>query len=130
MKSKAVDALLRRADVVLLPVLPSLFDEAATARFLTRLEELKPVARDRARVVIVANRLRRRTRAAARLDGFLAEARLEQAAGARGLTVAARLSDSQLYAEAAALGLGLFDMPGQRAAALREEWSSLLELLA
>jgi chromosome partitioning protein len=86
------------------------------------------VARDRAQVVIVGNRMRRRTRAAARLDSFLAEARLEQAAGARGLTVAARLSDSQVYAEAAALGLGIFELPGRRAAELREEWTPLLAL--
>ena len=62
MKLKQVETLIKRADVIVLPVLPSAFDETATARFLARIEELKPIRKDRTRIAVVGNRLRARTR--------------------------------------------------------------------
>ncbi|MCL6613401.1 MAG: hypothetical protein K6U03_02075, partial [Firmicutes bacterium] len=52
---------------------PSLFDEASSARFLARLDELKPVRKGRKPVLVVANRLRARSRAVQRLETFLAD---------------------------------------------------------
>jgi chromosome partitioning protein len=115
-----VDELIREADLVVVPVLPSIFDEGSTRRFLERLEELKPVRKGRKPVALVANRLRPRSRAVQRLDAFLAEI---------GQPVAARLSDLALYGELASQGLGLFDIDGPRHLPARAEWQPLLRVI-
>lgn len=117
LKMKQVEALVKMADVIVLPVLPSAFDEEATRRFLGRLEELKPIRKSRAAVAIVGNRMRARTRAAARLDAFF---------GGLGHRVVSRIRDSTTYTEAAAEGLSVFDLRGRRAADLRDDWAPLL----
>lgn len=118
MKQKDVEDLVREADVVVLPVLPGTFDEQATERFLKKLDELKAIRKNRTPVAVVGNRLRSRTRAAERLDGFLAGV---------GHRVVARLRDSQMYADTAAQGLSLFDLRTGRAADLRADWTPLLD---
>lgn len=117
LKTGRIEEFVRMADLVVLPVLPGAFDEQATRRFLGKLEALKPVARNRTAVAVVGNRLRARTRAADRLDLFLGEL---------GHRVVARLRDSQIYADSAASGLSLFDLPGRRAAEHRADWEPLL----
>lgn len=117
LKTKEVEELLALADLVVLPVLPSAFDETATRRFVARLDELKPVRRSRIGVAIVGNRVRARSRAAERLDEFLAEL---------GHKVVTRLRDSALYAETAASGSSLFDLPVWRSRDAREDWTPLL----
>lgn len=117
MKLKQVETLIKRADVIVLPVLPSAFDESATERFLGRIEELKPIRKERTRVAIVGNRLRARTRAAAKLDTFLSG--LNQ-------SIAARIRDSAVYPDVAEAGISLFDISLKRVAALKEDWAPLL----
>lgn len=117
LKAKQVEELVRMADIVVLPVLPGAFDEQATQRFLRKLEELKPIAKNRKAVAVVGNRMKVRTRASDRLDTFL---------GGLGHAVVARLRDSQIYAETAASGLSLFDLTGKRAAEHRGDWEALL----
>jgi chromosome partitioning protein len=112
-----VEDLIREADIVVVPVLPSVFDEGSTRRFLERLEELKPVRKGRKSVAIVANRLRPRSRAVGRLETFLA---------GLGRPVAARLTDRSLYADLATKGQGLFDLDGAKVRAVRAEWQPLL----
>lgn len=120
MKIKQVEDLIRMADVIVLPVLPSAFDEGATAKFLGRIEELKPIRKSKTRVAVVGNRLRPRTRAAARLDAFL---------DALGHDVVARLRDSALYPDTADQGLSLFDLTAKRARDVREDWTPLIRVI-
>lgn len=120
MKQKDVEDLVREADVVVLPVLPGTFDEQATERFLRKLDELKTIRKNKTPVAVVGNRLRPRTKAAERLDLFLAGV---------GHTVVTRLRDSQMYTEAAAQGLSLFDAKGRRAAELKADWAPLLDYI-
>ncbi|MBP2315154.1 ParA family protein [Azospirillum soli] len=117
LKTKQIEELVKMADLVVLPVLPGAFDEQATQRFLDKLDELKSIARNKKSVAVVGNRLRARTKAADRLDQFL---------GGVGHRVVARLRDSQIYADAAASGLSLFDLTGKRAADHRADWDPLL----
>lgn len=117
LKTKQIEELVKMADLIVLPVLPGAFDEQATQRFLGKLEELKPIAKHRKSVAVIGNRMRARTKAADRLDRFL---------GGVGHQVVTRLRDSQIYADAAATGLSLFDMPGKRAAEHRDDWQPLL----
>lgn len=120
MKLGQVEDLIRMADVIVLPVLPSSFDENATARFLSRIEDLKPIRKSKVDVAVVGNRLRPRTRAATRLDAFL---------GGLGHSVVARLRDSATYQEVAADGLGVFDLTSKRTDAVREDWRPLLRAI-
>ncbi len=120
LKGKQIEELVRLCDVIVAPVLPGAFDEAATRRFLDKLEELKPIARNKKGVAVIGNRLRARTRAAERLDLFL---------DGVGHKVVTRLRDSQFYPEAASNGLSLFDLKGKRIAEVREDWHLLLSFM-
>ncbi|HYE50548.1 MAG TPA: ParA family protein [Azospirillaceae bacterium] len=120
LRGKEIEALVREADVIVLPVLPGAFDEGATLRFLGRIEELKPVRKGRKAVAVVGNRLRARTRSAERLDRFLAGV---------GHRVVARLRDSQLYPDCAGTGLSLFDLPASRTRDARADWAPLLAFI-
>jgi chromosome partitioning protein len=103
-----------------MPVLPSTFDQQASQAFLEKLDELKPIRKNRKGVAIVGNRMRDRTRAAARLDRFLA---------GMGHTVVARLRDGQAYGEAAEVGLSIFELKGVRTRAIREDWQPLIDYI-
>lgn len=120
LKGKDVEALVRQADVVVLPVLPGAFDEAATERFLKKLDELKAIRKNKVPVAVVGNRLRPRTKAAERLDLFLSGV---------GHTVVTRLRDSQVYPDLAATGLTLFDLTSKRAQELKADWAPLLSYI-
>lgn len=120
LKTKQIEDLVKMADMVVLPVLPSVFDEQATRRFLDKLEELKSIAKNKKPVAVVGNRMRARTKAADRLDSFL---------GGVGHTVVTRVRDSQIYADAADAGLAVFDLTGKRAADFRADWEPLLAYL-
>ena len=117
LRMKQAEELIRAADIVVVPVLPSAFDERATARFLKRIEALKPIRKAKTGVAVLGNRVRSRTRAAARLDAFLAD---------QGYQSAARLRDSAAYAELAADGRSLFDLTTKRAATLATDWDPLI----
>jgi chromosome partitioning protein len=112
-----VEDLIAGADMVIMPVLPSLFDQNASRAFLDKLEEMKDIRKNRKGLAIVGNRVRDRTRAAQRLDEFL---------GGLGHNVVARLSDSQSYTEMAELGLSIFDYENQRLQELQEDWKPLI----
>lgn len=120
MRMAHVEDLIREADLVLVPVLASVFDEGSTERFLAKLEELKPIRKGRKSVALVANRLKARSRATQRLESFL---------GAIGQPIAARLADRAVYGELALQGLGIFDVDGASTKPVRDEWLPLLRMV-
>src|SRR3546814_3990848 len=71
MKLKRIEELLGLADVIVVPVLPSGFDEPVTGAFLKQLEALKPIRKNRTAVAVLRNRVQSGTRTAARLDKFM-----------------------------------------------------------
>jgi chromosome partitioning protein len=118
MKRRHVFELVKEADVIIVPVLPSAFDQSSTAAFLDRLHELKSIRKNRKPVGILRNRVRPRTKAAARLLRFLDRLEHQDLGG---------LPDRTIYNEVAADGLSIFDLPGRRAQALRADWAGLLD---
>ncbi len=120
LKRKAVADVVEAADVLVIPVLPSIFDEDGTARFLKHLETMKTVRKGKRDICFVANRLKQRTRAAERLEAFLA---------GMPYPVMARLRDTQAYANLAIDGGSLFDSPLARLEDYRAEWRPLLDYL-
>jgi chromosome partitioning protein len=121
MRKKHVFELVRQADVIIVPVLPSAFDQGSTAAFLESLKELKSIRKNKKPVGILRNRIRPRTRAAVRLLRFLDKVEHEDLGG---------LPDRTVYNEVAADGLSIFDLPGARAQALRRDWDPLLRYIA
>lgn len=120
LRMRHVDELIRAADLVVVPVLASVFDEGSTERFLAKLDELKPIRKGKKGVALVANRLRPRSKAAQRLETFL---------GRLGQPIAARLSDRAVYGELATQGLSVFDVDGHLVRPVRDEWRPLLQAI-
>jgi chromosome partitioning protein len=111
----------RDADVMLVPVSPSLFDMDATQRFLAKIGEQKRV-RDRVVAVgLIAMRVDARTHSAADLDNFLAGC---------GFPLVAHLRDTQIYVYCARDGLSVFDLPRSRAEQDWEQWRPLTRWIA
>ena len=115
-----VDELIGEADLVVVPVLASVFDEGSTERFLAKLDELKPIRKGRKTVALVANRLRPRSKATQRLETFLRAARAADRRPAQ---------RSAVYGELAVQGLSMFDIDGQLVRPVREEWRPLLNAI-
>jgi chromosome partitioning protein len=115
-----VEDLLAAADLVIVPVLASVFDERSTAAFLAKLERIKPIAKGKKAVLVVANRQRPRQRSTQRLL---------EALGEMGQEPSAQLADRAVYGELAVDGLGLFDIAPSRAAAGRADWLPLIRAI-
>jgi len=118
LRGKRIAELVRTAGLVVLPVLPSTFDEIATRRFLDRLAAIGSIAKGRKSVAVVGNRIRAGTGAAEHL---------EKVFGDIGHPLVTWLRDSRLYPAAAADGLSLFDTRSKRARELRRDWQPLID---
>ena len=118
MKTKHVFELVRMADLIVVPVLASAFDQSSTAAFLNKLNELKPIRKSKKPVAVVRNRVRPRTNAAARLARFLREIEHQDLG---------TLTDRTIYNDVAAAGLSIFDLTGKRAEKTREDWTMVLD---
>ncbi|MBL8399037.1 MAG: ParA family protein [Candidatus Accumulibacter sp.] len=115
---KALDALVKQVNRVLVPVQPSLFDILAARQFLEGLLAEKAVRNERAFVAVVGMRVDPRTRSAAELERFLAESEVP---------VLAHLRSTQLYVQAAMNGMTIFDLPASRGARDFEQWQPIMD---
>jgi chromosome partitioning protein len=95
--------IVRDASAIVVPVLPSDIDIHAASRCIKDLLLVGRVHRSEKRLVIVANRARRYTKAYQSLMRFLHSMRIP---------VAAVLRDSQAYVRSAEAGMGLHEMKG------------------
>jgi len=103
LKGQRLDAALRVADALLIPMQPSLFDMQATHAFVQALRE-HPRA-SRVRLGLVGMRVKEHTLSRERFEEFVA---------ALGVPLVAELRDTQNYVHLAAHGLTLFDVaPGR-----------------
>lgn len=107
---------LRAVDKLLIPLVPSVFDMAATEDFLN---SIRGEIRKRAGAVgIVAMRVDPRTRAAAMLEEFLSHF---------DIPIVAYLRNTQNYVNAAAAGATIFDPPRAKYRRDVEQWEGLLK---
>jgi len=110
---------LRAVDKVIVPVVPSVFDMAATEDFLN---SIRSEMRGRRGVVgIVAMRVDPRTRAALMLEEFLRHF---------DIPILAYLRNTQNYVNAAAGGQTVFDPPRSKHRRDEEQWQPLLQWLS
>jgi len=114
-------ALLRRADALLVPVLPSPIDMRAAARFLEELIGSGRVSRGQTRIALVENRVRENTRIFHVLEDFL---------GHYQVPVLTHLRESQNYIKAAETGLGLFELAPSAVARDVETWDPIIDWLS
>lgn len=118
---KTLEKVLKLSARVIVPVQPSTFDMLATRRFLAELLEEKAIRKGRADIAVIGMRVDARTRAAAELERFFDS--LE-------LPVLTCLRDTQLYVQASAAGLTLFDLPLSRVERDLEQWQPIIDWAA
>jgi chromosome partitioning protein len=105
--------LLARTHAILIPVAPSSIDVHATANFIKELLLVGQVRFRNIRLAVVANRVRNARPVYEPLERFV---------GSLGISFLTRLSDSDVYVEAAENGLGVFDMAADKAGAEQHEF--------
>jgi chromosome partitioning protein len=110
----------RDAGAIIVPVLPSDIDIHAASRCIADLLLVAKVHRSERRLVIVANRARRYTKAFQSLVRFLQSLHIP---------VAAVLRDSQAYIRSAETGLGLHEMKGALLQDDLDSWQPLVDWL-
>lgn len=115
-----LDHLVRAAQVILIPVLPSPIDIHATTRFIKELL-LTPSYRQRPRRIgIVANRSQQNTLLYDTLKKFLLRLKIPY------LTY---LRDTQMYPQASGLGLGIHELNNHRNQADTAHWQHIYQWL-
>ncbi|HRE19352.1 MAG TPA: ParA family protein [Rhodocyclaceae bacterium] len=110
---------LRQVDKVLVPLVPSIFDMAATEDFLNSLRQ--EMRGRKGAIGIVAMRVDPRTRAAGMLEEFLTHF---------DTPIVTHLRNTQNYINAAAAGMTIFDPPRARHKKDLEQWDPLLRWLS
>ena len=114
---KMLDKVLKLSARVIVPVQPSMFDMLATRHFLEALLAEKAVRKGKADVAVIGMRVDARTRAAGELEKFFATF---------DLPVLAYLRDTQVYVQATAAGMTIFDLPPSRAERDIEQWQAII----
>lgn len=112
--------LLRKADALLVPVLPSPIDMRAATRFIDELLASGRVSRGQTRIGLVANRVRENTRIFHVLEDFL---------GGYDIPLLTHLRESQNYIRSAETGLGIFELAPSQVAADVVQWDPVLKWL-
>jgi chromosome partitioning protein len=120
LRRKDVAELVKFADAILMPIMPSVFDEIQSKRFLAMLDRLKPIRKGKRAVALVDNRLKVRSLAARQLEAYHEKINRPPIACLR---------DSQFYPTAASKGLGLFDYRTQKARELAVDWQPILRFV-
>ena len=112
--------ILRDAWAIIVPILPSSIDSHVTSDFIKELHKEVRLHAPEASIAIVANRVRRNTRAFQSLMKLLEE---------KDLSPVACLRDSQNYVQASADGMGIHDMKANLTRVDREHWQHLIDWL-
>lgn len=112
--------LIAEAKSVIIPIMPSYFDADATRRFIKDIQDIKRIRKGKVGIELVANRVRPRARANARLEAFFKKL---------GQGPVATIRERAAYEDLAEQGLTIFDMPQKRYDPLRQQWAPLIEVL-
>jgi chromosome partitioning protein len=115
---KRLGELVKEANRVLVPIMPSVFDIAATRDFLAELAQEKAVRKHRTFVGVIGNRVDPRTRAATQLITYVRE---------HDMPLVGWLRDTQLYANAAFMGMSIFDLPNWQSERETPFWQPIVD---
>jgi chromosome partitioning protein len=115
-----LNELVRRAETIIVPVLPSKIDMNACAHFMEELLEIGKVSRRQARLALVANRVRENTLVYEELDQYLSKLKVPYLGSLR---------EAQNYVRAYARGIGVLELPEYLAAPDWQQWEPIGEWL-
>lgn len=115
-----MNELVRRAETIIVPVLPSPIDLNASSHFIAELLELGKVQREQARVAVVANRVRENTLLFDELDRYLDKLKVPYLSALR---------QSTNYLRAYQRGMGVFELPEYLAKPDWEQWAPITKWL-
>ncbi len=124
--SNALTALVRRAETLIMPVLPSPIDIRAAHRFTEELMHIGKVIRKQVRLAAIINRARENSPSRYLLEEYLHTVKLPDG---RRLPMVAVLRSSQNYIRAAERGVGLAEMGPASVSHDLELWRPLLRWL-
>jgi chromosome partitioning protein len=110
--------LMARTQAILIPVAPSSIDVHATANFIKELLLVGQVRFRNIRVAVLANRVRSGKPVYAPLERFVASLKI---------SFLTRVSDSDVYVDAAEAGLGVFEMPADKAETEQREFLPIVQ---
>ncbi len=108
--------LVKHAETIVVPVLPSTIDMQATTTFLQELKSIGKIEKKQARIAAVANRVRDNTLIFDDLDEYLTKAKIPYVAALR---------EAQNYVRAYTRGLGIFELPEYLAWPDWDDWEPL-----
>jgi len=112
--------LVRHAETVIVPVLPSPIDMKAAAAFIEELLNRGKIANKKAKVAVVANRVKENTLIFEELDEYLEKLKVPYVAALR---------EAQNYIRAYQRGLGIHELPPYLAWPDWEQWDPIIEWL-
>ncbi|RUL62055.1 ParA family protein [Dyella dinghuensis] len=115
---RELEPYLEKADMLVVPVLPSSFDMHATLHFLQHLRTISRIKRGKLPVALVGNRLKPWTHAS--------QEAMEQLAEQAPFPVIAQLRDTQAYVLLTSLGKGIFDYNSEQVRGHQQDWAPLL----
>jgi ATPases involved in chromosome partitioning len=115
-----MNELVRRAETIIVPVLPSPIDMKACQHFMSELLELGKVQRAQARLAVVANRVRENTLMFEELDQYLSKLKVPYLSSLR---------QSTNYLRAFQRGMGIFELPEYLARPDWEQWAPITKWL-
>ena len=118
--NKELTDLVKHAETILVPVLPSPIDIQASDRFIAELKSLSKIANKNAKVGVVATRVREYTLIFEELDEPLTSAKVPYIAALR---------EAQNYVRAYTRGLGIFELPEYLAWPDWDQWEPLTRWL-
>lgn len=115
-----LNELVRRAETIVVPVLPSSIDMKASQHFMTELLEIGKVSRRQARLALIANRVREHTLIYEELDQYLSKLKVPYLGCLR---------EAQNYVRAYARGMGVLELPEYLASPDWKQWEPIGEWL-
>jgi chromosome partitioning protein len=115
-----LNELVRRAETIIVPVLPSSIDMKACGHFMAELLEIGRVSRKQARLAAVANRVRENTLVYEELDQYLSKLKIPYLG---------QLREAQNYLRAYSRGMGVMELPEYLAWPDWKQWKPIVEWL-
>jgi chromosome partitioning protein len=120
LQGKELTDMVRRAETLIIPVLPSPIDIRAASHFIADLLTVGKVSRAQTKLAVVANRVRENTLVYHKLERFLKSLKIP---------FIATLRDTQNYIHAEERGLGIFEMAPSQVEQDLEQWKPLIRWL-
>ena len=117
---KELNALIKRAQSIIIPVLPSPIDMRAVAKFAHEIHRIGKVEKNQVKLAVVANRVKENTLAFQILQKFLKKL---------DISFIGKIRDTQNYIRAAERGVGIFEMAPSSVYQDLEQWATITRWL-